>query len=97
MSITIFMQLHLTPEGAASSRNGGFAATFKDTRAFDGCELIHAYADESDPQRFVIFERWKSREHYQRYLEWRRSTGYLEKSSLRMVSPPVVQHTIEIA
>jgi len=97
VSVTIWMDLHLTPEGAEASRNGGFAETFKDTRAFDGCEFINAYGVEGDPDRFIIFERWASKDHYDRYIAWRRSTGYLEQAGMRMASPPQLRYLEEVA
>lgn len=97
MSVTIVLTFRLTPEAARASANGGYAETFQTTRAFSGCESINAYAEEDDPTSYVIIERWASREHYERYLAWRRETGYFEKTAGRMVAPPVVRFLREVA
>lgn len=97
MSISIILDVHMTPDAAQAARDGGYAETFKATRAFDGCESIKAYGVEGEPERFVVFERWASKEHYQRYLDWRRETGYFEQNAGRMMSPPAVRFLEEVA
>jgi quinol monooxygenase YgiN len=97
MSITVVLDVHMNPEAAAAARDGGYAETFKATRAFDGCKFITAYGVEGEPDRFVVLERWASKDHYQRYLAWRRETGYFEKTAGRMASPPVLRYLEEVA
>ena len=38
-----------------------FRAVLPDTRAFEGCELIETYIDQSDPGRVVVWERWPTK------------------------------------
>jgi quinol monooxygenase YgiN len=50
-----------------------------DTRAFDGCEGVTVHRDLDEPNRIVMVERWASREHYVKYVEWRSTRGSLIK------------------
>ena len=49
------------------------------TREFDGCERFEAYADQSTPGVVLFFERWKSKEHEQRYTRWRTDRGDMQR------------------
>lgn len=40
------------------------------TRASDGCEFVHLYADPNDADHLVLLERWESRAKYEKYREW---------------------------
>lgn len=40
------------------------------TRTYDGCEYVHLYTDPDNPNHLVLLERWESREHYGKYLEY---------------------------
>jgi hypothetical protein len=44
-----------------------------------------------------MFERLATKEDYQRYLDWRRETGYFEQNAGRMMSPPVARFLEDVA
>ncbi len=46
-----------------------------DTRAFDGCIYVEAYA-EQDGSSILLVEQWESKAHFEAYVEWRESTGF---------------------
>lgn len=52
---------------------------FPVTRAFDGCQEIHLTLNVEDPHNFVLNELWDSKEHYEKYLEFRVKDGTVEK------------------
>lgn len=56
-----------------------FRAVLPDTRAFEGCELIETYIDQSDPGRVVVWERWPTKGHHRRYVAWRNESGLGEQ------------------
>ena len=45
-----------------------------DTRSYDGCQDVTVFLNE-DGRTFVLVERWDSKEHYEKYLEWRTDPG----------------------
>jgi len=49
------------------------------TRGFDGCQEIHLTLNVEDAHNFVLNELWDSKEHYQKYLEFRVEDGTVEK------------------
>ena len=69
MSIGVIVDIAFKPGGAAP-----MIETMKErlpfTRSYDGCEDIHMYVDHDNPERIVLVERWVSRAHYDKYLEW---------------------------
>ena len=78
MSVTILVELKIKTE-AADLYAVRLRSAFPETRAYEGCQQIVAYRDSEQPERFVIVERWLSRAHYDRYIQWRRSTGTFDK------------------
>ncbi|MBE21628.1 MAG: hypothetical protein CL481_05540 [Acidobacteria bacterium] len=44
------------------------------TRAYDGCQHVTPFLDE-DGRTFVLVEHWDSKEHYEKYMEWRAAPG----------------------
>jgi quinol monooxygenase YgiN len=90
MSLTAIVELLIKPElvEAYAARLG---SALPQTRAADGCLEITAYRDQQDPRRIVIIERWEARSHYDAYIEWRRSTGVLEKLGAVLERPMTVQ------
>ncbi len=50
-----------------------------DTRAREGCVAVAVTRDQDNPTRFAFVEQWASRQHYERYFEWRRQTGVLDE------------------
>ena len=55
------------------------------TRAFDGCEGLEMLVTQDDPGNIVIYERWKSRAHYDAYRAFRAETGF--SASFRAMLP----------
>ncbi|MCH2628578.1 MAG: antibiotic biosynthesis monooxygenase family protein [Actinomycetota bacterium] len=49
-----------------------------DTRAYEGCESIEVYSDDSNPDTVVLWEKFALKENHQSYLQWRMDTGLPE-------------------
>ena len=74
---------------------GGTRAAF--TRLFErefvvpqnavGAHVLGVFRDLDDPDRFVVVEKWESREAFQNYFNWRKSTGSLESMAERLAAP----------
>ncbi|SVC14719.1 uncharacterized protein METZ01_LOCUS267573 [marine metagenome] len=53
---------------------GLLEAELPNTRAYDGCQHVTPFLDE-DGRTFVLVEHWDSKEHYEKYMEWRAAPG----------------------
>ena len=47
------------------------------TRAYDGCKGINLTLNVDDSRNFVMTETWDSKEHYEKYLQWRVESGVM--------------------
>ncbi len=65
---------------------------FLDTRQFEGCLWVHAYRKEGSPQEVIFLEEWRSIEHYNKYLDWRKGNGTLERMTDLLDGPPVIEY-----
>ncbi|MDH3316110.1 MAG: antibiotic biosynthesis monooxygenase [Gammaproteobacteria bacterium] len=63
---------------------------FPDTRNYDGCQDITAYLNE-DGKTIVMVEHWNSKEHYQKYLAWRKQTGVFANLSAMLHHEPTIR------
>ncbi len=46
-----------------------------DTRGYDGCVSISVTQNQDDTAAIAIVEQWNTRQHYEKYLQWRTDTG----------------------
>ena len=56
-----------------------------ETRAYEGCHAVYFIQNLDDPSNLEFFSKWDSREHYDKYLQWRVESGALEDVSERYV------------
>lgn len=63
-----------------------------DTRAYDGCQGVDIYGNLDESTNLVFYERWDSREHYQKYLNWRAETGVLDQMASKLTGPPNIRY-----
>ena len=61
-----------------------------DTRAYDGCISVTTHRDLDDASKVLLIERWESREHQLKYLQWRAETGLLEAIGPMLAGAPVI-------
>ena len=48
-----------------------------DTRGYEGCVGLSVTQDQDDESAIAIIEQWNTRQHYEKYLQWRTDTGAL--------------------
>ncbi len=48
------------------------------TRGYDGCLTLHVTQNQDDPCNLVVVEQWASRQHHEKFIEWRSARGDLE-------------------
>lgn len=58
--------------------------------AYEGCMGMTQHFKQDGSRKFLMIERWQSFEHYRRYVEWRDSTGDLERLIVQLEGPPNV-------
>jgi quinol monooxygenase YgiN len=67
-----------------------FKKDLSDTRAYEGCLEILISINQADPLNIILHEKWKSKEHYDRYLNWRKKTGSFNQLTSFLSTPPKI-------
>jgi len=62
-----------------------------DTRAYDGFESLTMHQSDDDPTKFLFWEQWMSRQHYETYLAWRIETGTLKQFVDMLTDEPTIR------
>ncbi len=91
MSVQILFECNVKPESAANM-SAHMRDNLGDTRAFDGCEGLTVQSNVEDSNNLVLVEQWASREHYEKYLAWRRETGDLETIMSMLADEPSIRY-----
>ena len=55
----------------------------EDTRAYEGCNSLYFVQNQDDSSNLEFIERWDSKEHYEKYLQWRVDSGVMEAFSIK--------------
>ena len=75
--VTVTLTFTVKPERAAE-----FISLLKsllpDTRAYDGCLKVDVYQDQGNAGSILLVEDWTSKQHQEKYQEWRDETGIAE-------------------
>ena len=64
---------------------------FKTTRAFDGCHSINLTFNVENRNNFVLTEVWESKQHYQKYLDFRINDGTVDAIKNMCSSGPEIR------
>ena len=91
MSVVVLLELQVKPE-AVNEVKTFLQQVLPDTRSYAGCQGIDIYGNADDPSNLVFYERWDSRDHYQKYLSWRTETGVLDQLSAKLTAPPKIRY-----
>jgi quinol monooxygenase YgiN len=91
MSVVVLLEIQVKPE-AVNEVKSFLKQALPDTRAYAGCQGIDIYSNADDAGNLVFYERWDSREHYQKYLAWRTETGVLDQLSAKLTAPPKIRY-----
>ncbi len=91
MSVIVLLEIHVKPE-AVNEVKAMLKKILPDTRAYAGCQGIDIYGNMDDPSTLVFYERWASRDHYQKYLAWRTETGAVDQLSAKLTAPPSIRY-----
>jgi quinol monooxygenase YgiN len=91
MSAMVLLEMQVKPEAVTEVKTL-LKQLLPDTRAYAGCQGIDIYGNLDDTGNLVFYERWDTREHYQKYLAWRTETGVLDQLSAKLVAPPKIRY-----
>ena len=91
MSTMVLIELQVKPE-AVNDMKALMKELLPDTRAYDGCQSVELYDNLDATGNLVLYEQWDSREHQQRYLDWRAKTGVLDKLGAKLVAQPNIRY-----
>lgn len=91
MSTVVLLEMQVRPE-AVSEVKAMLKEILPDTRAYAGCQGIDIYSNLDDGGNLVFHERWTTRDHYQKYLNWRTETGVLDKLGAKLAGPPKIRY-----
>ena len=91
MSVIVLLEMQVKPE-AVNEVKAMLKKLLPDTRAYAGCQGIDIYGNLDDTGNLVFYERWDSRDHYQKYLAWRTETGTVDQLSAKLTAPPSIRY-----
>tara|TARA_B100000959_G_scaffold237535_1_gene256912 strand:- start:582 stop:911 length:330 start_codon:yes stop_codon:yes gene_type:complete len=60
-----------------------------DTRSFDGCHALYFVQNQEDLSNLEFFSKWDSKEHYDKYVQWRVDSGVMEELDKYFDGEPV--------
>ncbi len=67
-----------------------FEKILQDTRDYEGCKGAQVARLEKKPNKIVLIEYWKSNDHFQKYLDWRKNIGDFDTlGSMLSVDPDI--------
>jgi len=91
MSAIVMFEVQVKPE-AVDEMKVFLKKILPDTRAFDGCQSIDIYGNLEDSGNLVFYQRWDSRQHYDKYLAWRTETGVVDQLGAMLAEKPSLRH-----
>ena len=91
MAVNVILEVEFKP-GMAGQVLEGFKTDLKDTRNFKGCLGLELLQDEDNPEHIMLYEKWESKEHQQKYWKWRIDSGSMDQMGPILASPPVIKY-----
>ena len=49
----------------------------KETRSYEGCHAVYFIQNQDDTSNLEFCSKWDSKEHYEKYLQWRIDSGVM--------------------
>jgi quinol monooxygenase YgiN len=91
MSVVVLLDFRVKPDVIEESKKF-FQKTLPETRAYPGCEGLDVYSNADNPTNIVFYERWQSKEHYQKYFAWRTGNGSMDEFGKKLAEPPTIRY-----
>lgn len=87
MSIAVMVEFEVNPEMREE-----FVAYLQDilpdTRNYEGCLDATFHADQDKPNHLIVFLRWESAAHFERYTVWRQEMGVSDRIASLLSAAP---------
>ena len=77
MAVSVILEGTLK-EGERDGFTGICTDAFKATRAFEGCQGIDLTYNTESPNNWIFTEVWDTKEHYEKYLQFRKEDGTID-------------------
>jgi hypothetical protein len=74
MSHTVLVEFNCK-QGLGAEVLKAMLEALPDSRAYEGAEVIEAYADENNADCIIVWEKWAGRVNQESYINWRTETG----------------------
>ena len=91
MPVIVVLELKAKP-GTGDNVVPFFKQILPDTRSYDGCISVEFIQNQDDPDTLIAYERWETREHYEKYFEWRTQSGTLAPLAPLLEGPPSIRY-----
>ena len=91
MSIVVLLDFRVKPDVIEESKQF-FKKILPETRAYAGCLGVDVYNNADDPTNIIFYERWQSKEHYQKYFAWRTASGFMETFGAKLAGAPTIRY-----
>ena len=91
MSVRVLFDMSVKPERLGDLK-AALTAILPDTRVYDGYEDLRVVEDVDDANHVVLIEQWASRQHHEKYIEWRTETGVMGQLAEMVSAPPIVTY-----
>ena len=87
----VFVNLQLKiKKGLESEFIDELNVLLKETRSYEGCHAVYFIQNQDDPSNLEFCSKWDSKQHYEKYLQWRIESGVLEETAKKYAdSEPV--------
>jgi quinol monooxygenase YgiN len=86
MSILVVREVQIQSDKIADMKSY-LTQTVPETRSYDGCQGIDVYFNIDNIGNMVVLQQWESRNHFDKYLQWRKETGVVAKSESMLTEP----------
>ena len=90
MTVNVILEGTLK-EGKRENFTGICTEAFKVTRAFDGCQGIELIYNTESPNNWIFNEVWDTKEHYEKYLQFRTEDGTIDAIASLCVDAPSIR------
>ena len=91
MSTIVILEIKANP-GTGDSLQALFKEILPDTRSYNGCISLDLIRNQDDPDTFIAYEVWESKEHYETYFQWRVDTGAIAALEPMIEGPPQIRY-----
>ncbi len=91
MSVIVLLEFKVKSE-AIKGIPAFLKGMLPDTLSFAGCQGVEIASDANKPGVFIFWERWVSREHYDKYISWRTENGSMAEFGAKLDGPPTIRY-----